>query len=240
MWTSSRGQATEPNLVVTWDSSFPHACEQVHPGAPQNGRMRVHPVGATALLVECEPDEVEAWRAELWRRRAAGELTATEIVPGARTVLLDGLRTPERTAEAIAGWAPPPPAAVAGRDTVSIPTRFDGPDLTAIADHWAMSVPAVVDRITRTEFRVAFCGFAPGFAYLTGLPAELAVPRHPSPRPSVPAGSVGLAGPYAGIYPTASPGGWQLVGHTDTRLFDVDRDPPALLTPGTRVRLEPA
>ena len=89
-------------------------------------------------------------------------------------------------------------------------------------------------RLTGTRFRVAFCGFAPGFPYLTGLPAELALPRLATPRPRVPAGSVALAGPYAGIYPGASPGGWLLVGRTDLVLFDVAADPPARLGPGTR------
>ncbi|GFJ90481.1 hypothetical protein Prum_041230 [Phytohabitans rumicis] len=103
-----------------------------------------------------------------------------------------------------------------------------------------MPVAEAVERLAGTELRVAFCGFAPGFAYLAGLPASWAVPRLASPRPRVPAGSVGLAGEYAGIYPTASPGGWRLVGRTDAVLFDVRRDPPALLAPGTRVRLVPA
>jgi KipI family sensor histidine kinase inhibitor len=84
---------------------------------------------------------------------------------------------------------------------------------------------------------VAFCGFAPGFAYLRGLPAAWAVPRLAVPRARVPAGSVALAGGYAGIYPSASPGGWRLVGRTAVTLFDVRREPPALLSPGTRVRL---
>jgi KipI family sensor histidine kinase inhibitor len=84
---------------------------------------------------------------------------------------------------------------------------------------------------------VAFCGFTPGWAYLSGLPEELTVPRLPTPRTKVPAGSLGLADRYAGIYPTASPGGWRLVGRTDVTLFDPERTPPALLVPGTRVRL---
>ncbi|MGW4502416.1 5-oxoprolinase subunit B family protein [Micromonospora sp. NPDC004336] len=220
--------------------------------------MRIRPVGAHALLLDCTPPEaaptpaadraaadpgataglVEAWRAELWRRRERGELTADEIVPAATTVLLDGVPDPAATAARIATWAPRPPAP--GRpaaDPVEVPVTYDGEDLPAVADHWGVDVAAVVERLTRTDFRVAFCGFAPGFAYLTGLPAELAVPRLPSPRPRVPAGSVALAGPYAGIYPTASPGGWLLVGRTATALFDVRADPPARLTPGTRVRL---
>ena len=87
---------------------------------------------------------------------------------------------------------------------------------------------------------MAFGGFAPGFGYLTGLPPHLHVPRRSTPRTRVPAGALGLAGPFAGVYPTASPGGWQLVGRTDAVLFDPDRDPPALLRPGVRVRFHRA
>ena len=95
----------------------------------------------------------------------------------------------------------------------------------------------MVARHESTEFVSAFCGFAPGFAYLSGLPDELPeVPRLATPRTHVPAGSVALAGRWCGIYPTASPGGWRVIGHTDATLFDVRREPPALLAPGTRVR----
>lgn len=200
--------------------------------------MRIRPVGAHALLLDCDdPDQVQAWHAELWHRRDAGELSAVEIVPAATTVLVDGVPDPEAAAARIAGWTPqggPDPVAAA---EVEVPTVYDGDDLPVVAAHWGVDVPAVVDRLRRTEFRVAFCGFAPGFAYLTGLPVELAVPRLATPRTRVPAGSVALAGPYAGIYPAASPGGWLLVGRTDLVLFDVRADPPARLTPGTRVRL---
>ncbi|MBQ1074194.1 allophanate hydrolase subunit 1 [Micromonospora sp. C31] len=245
--------------------------------------MRIRPVGAHALLIDCAgADQVEAWRAELWRRRDRGELTAVEIVPAATTVLLDGVPDPATTAARIAAWQPGPdapgapggpPAASAsapggppaasgpaadpavaggpitggsrgdagigadGVGLVEVPVTYDGEDLPIVADHWGVAVPAVVDRLRRTRFRVAFCGFAPGFAYLSGLPAELAVPRLSTPRPRVPAGAVALAGPYAGIYPAASPGGWLLVGRTGMSLFDVHADPPARLTPGTRVRL---
>ncbi|MDO3705408.1 allophanate hydrolase subunit 1 [Micromonospora sp. C28SCA-DRY-2] len=209
--------------------------------------MRIRPVGAHALLLDFAVPEaaagpgvadlVEAWRAELWRRRESGELTAAEIVPAATTVLLDGVPDPTATAHRIAGWTPRPAATTAPAGTVEIPVTYDGQDLPAVAGHWGVDVPAVVQRLRRTRFRVAFCGFAPGFAYLTGLPAGLAVPRLPSPRPRVPAGSVALAGPYAGVYPSASPGGWLLVGRTELTLFDVHADPPARLTPGTEVRL---
>ncbi|MFG3706705.1 allophanate hydrolase subunit 1 [Micromonospora sp. NPDC047670] len=222
--------------------------------------MRIRPVGAHALLLDCaapapgaggtrgtlaagDPGAgaglVEAWRAELWRRREQGELTAVEIVPAATTVLLDGVPDPVATAARIAGWAPRPaaPAGPTTADRIEVPVTYDGADLPVVAGHWGVDVATVVERLARTAFRVAFCGFAPGFAYLTGLPAELAVPRLPNPRPRVPAGSVALAGPYAGIYPAASPGGWLLVGRTAMALFDVRADPPARLTPGAEVRL---
>ncbi|MGC4808055.1 5-oxoprolinase subunit B family protein [Micromonospora sp. DT233] len=203
--------------------------------------MRIRPVGAHALLLDCDdPEQVEGWRAELWHRRAAGELTAVEIVPAARTVLLDGVPDPERAAALVAGWTPRTPDRAAPAAEVEVPVAYDGADLGTVAEHWQVAVPEVVDRLTGTEFRVAFCGFAPGFAYLTGLPARWAVPRLATPRPRVPAGSVALAGPYAGIYPSASPGGWLLVGRTELALFDVHADPPARLTPGTRVRLAAA
>ncbi|MGW4462214.1 5-oxoprolinase subunit B family protein [Micromonospora sp. NPDC004704] len=203
--------------------------------------MRICPVGSHALLLECaDGAEVEDWRAELWRRREAGELVAVDIVPAARTVLVDGVPEPERTAELIAGWTPRPTAGTGDGPLLEVPTVYDGEDLPAVADLWQVDVPTAVRRISGTELRVAFCGFAPGFAYLSGLPEPWAVPRLPSPRPRVPAGAVALAGPYAGIYPTASPGGWRLVGRTGLTLFDVRRDPPARLVPGTRVRLVPA
>lgn len=200
--------------------------------------MRIRPVGAHALLLECaDTAEVEAWRAELWRRRSSGELTAVEIVPAARTVLVDGIPDPAEAAKQIQQWTPAPASAAETGPEVEIPTRYDGPDLADVAAAWAVSVPEAVRRISGAELQVAFCGFAPGFAYLVGLPESWAVPRLPSPRPRVPAGSVALAGAYAGIYPSESPGGWRLVGHTDVSLFDVRRDPPARLMPGVRVRL---
>jgi KipI family sensor histidine kinase inhibitor len=195
--------------------------------------MRVRRVGADALLLEV--DDPAAWFAELRRRRDLGELRALDIVPGARTVLLDGLEDPLGTAEAVQEWyvgtatTTPPPE-------VTIPVVFDGPDLGEVATMWGVEPGEVVGRLERIPWRVAFCGFAPGFAYLAGLPYQFAVPRLATPRPKVPAGSIGLADRYAGIYPSASPGGWRLVGHTDVTLFDPDRTPPALLSPGTRVR----
>lgn len=198
--------------------------------------MRVRRAGTSALLVECRNSEqVEACRRDLHRRRDAGELAAIDIVPGARTVLLDGV--PPGTAALVESWPEPEAASVESGPQLTIPVVFDGEDLPAVATFWQVSVEEVIGRLVGTRFTVAFCGFAPGFGYLRGLPDELAVPRLPAPRPRVPAGAVGLAGAYAGIYPSASPGGWQLVGRTDSPLWEVRREPPALLAPGTRVSL---
>jgi KipI family sensor histidine kinase inhibitor len=203
--------------------------------------MEIRPVGSRALLVVCADEaETRAWHAELWRRRDRGDLDAVDVVPGARTVLVDGLSDPDGTASRVAGWAPPPPAEVGQGARVSVPVVFDGADLESVAGLWGVDAATVVERLTGAELSVAFCGFAPGFAYLAGLPAELAIARLPTPRAKVPAGSVALAGEYAGIYPNTSPGGWRIVGRTDASLFDVDREPPAVLTPGTHVRLEAA
>ena len=112
---------------------------------------------------------------------------------------------------------------------------YDGPDLHDVAARTGLTTAEVVAAHTALPWRVAFGGFAPGFAYLVGGDPRLVVPRRDHPRPTVPAGAVGLAGEFSGIYPRSSPGGWQLLGTTDVVLWDVDRDPPALLTPGTTV-----
>lgn len=201
--------------------------------------MRVLPVGDSALLVEAASgEEARALHAELLRRRAEGTLTAREIVPAARTVLLDGVDDPARlTAELTAAEVPPAPPRA--RDVVEIPVRYDGPDLADVAAHWDVDTREVARIHAGTEFSVAFCGFAPGFGYLTGLPRRYDVPRRATPRTAVPAGAVALAGPYTGVYPRSSPGGWQLIGSTDTVLWDHARVPAALLSPGTRVRFVP-
>lgn len=200
--------------------------------------MRVRRVGARALLIECRDDEhVEAWRARLWSSR--DEVGFTDLVPGARTVLIDGV-DPAATSELLSTWAPAPGADRLPGRTVEIAATFDGEDLPEVAALWGVGVSEAAERLAETPLTVAFCGFAPGFAYLRGLRPEWSVPRLTSPRSRVPAGSIALAGSYAGIYPSASPGGWRLVGHTDQELFAVRDEPPALLRPGTRVRWMPA
>ncbi|MFF6994230.1 allophanate hydrolase subunit 1 [Streptomyces sp. NPDC008313] len=198
--------------------------------------MRALPVGERALLVEVPSGEAaQALHAELLRRRADGSLTVGEIVPAARTVLLDGVDDPGRLARLLPGWEIPPLPPRAG-EAVEIAVRYDGPDLGDVARHWGVREDEVARIHSAAVFRVAFCGFAPGFGYLTGLGSRYDVPRRATPRTAVPAGSVALAGPYTGVYPRSSPGGWQLIGTADAVLWDHARVPAALLSPGTRVR----
>lgn len=196
-------------------------------------RVQVRPVGRRALLVEVPPDRVVRWHAALELLRHEG--LAREVVPAARTVLLDGLADPVGVRARVLAMTPPPLTATDG-PLVELAVHYDGEDLAEVARLWGTDPAGVVAVHTGTAFRVAFCGFAPGFGYLAGLPPHRHVPRRATPRTRVPAGSVALAGEWSGVYPTASPGGWQLIGSTSAVLFDVDREPPSLLAPGTRVR----
>ncbi|RVU22718.1 allophanate hydrolase subunit 1 [Streptomyces antnestii] len=201
--------------------------------------MAVRPAGRHALLVELpDAERTGAFHAELLRRRAAGTLPpVAEIVPGARTVLLDGVGDPELLTRQLATWDVPLHAPGEGA-VVEIPVVYDGPDLAGVAALWGIGEDEVAARHSSYTYRVAFCGFAPGFGYLTGLPDALHVPRHATPRTRVPAGALALAGPYTAVYPRATPGGWQLIGTMPdpAPLWDPSRDAAALLTPGTRVR----
>ncbi|MFJ8012459.1 allophanate hydrolase subunit 1 [Streptomyces sp. NPDC096339] len=203
--------------------------------------MRSLVVGAGALLIELDSAaEVAALHAELLRRRDAGELgPVRDLVPAARTVLLDGVRDPAALGARIARWEVPPLAPSQG-PLVTVEVRYDGPDLAEVARLWGVAPGEVSGIVGAAEFRVAFCGFAPGFGYLTGLPERFHLPRRDTPRPSVPAGSLALAGEYAGVYPRSSPGGWQLIGSTEAVLWDPEREPAALFAPGVRVRFAEA
>ena len=197
--------------------------------------MHVIPVGARAALVEVD-DAVTAIALATWARDAG--VVAEEVVPAARTVLFDGA-DPSAVRAAVDAW--PGHVEAAAGDEVRIPVTYDGPDLVAVARLWRCSEDEVVARHTSVVLVSAFCGFAPGFAYLAGLPEEWGpLPRRDSPRPRVPAGAVALADRWCAVYPSASPGGWQLIGSTDAVLWDPGHEPPALLAPGTRVRFEVA
>jgi KipI family sensor histidine kinase inhibitor len=203
---------------------------------------RLLPYGQSAVLVELDdPGDVLAVRDALLRQ---GNPAVRAVVPAARTVLVE--LDPDALVD-LPGWierclsAPAHGTAVADRPApVELAVRYDGADLDAVARRCGLPVAEVVRRHSAADYTVQFCGFAPGFAYLSGLDPVLRLPRLASPRPSVPAGSVAIAGEFTGVYPRSSPGGWLLLGHTDAVLFDLDREPPALLRPGTPVRLRPA
>lgn len=200
--------------------------------------MRAIPVGEHALLLEAaDPAELRALQAHVAALRATPELAEiTDVVPGACTLLLDGLSDPVGAARRSEHWALPRIAKDCG-DAVELEVVYDGEDLPLVARMWGVDVSEVAALHASVTYTVAFSGFAPGFAYMTGLPDEFAVPRRDTPRSRVPAGSLALAGPYTGVYPRQSPGGWQLIGHTDATLWDAAAQPPALLAPGTRVRI---
>ncbi|WP_020522792.1 5-oxoprolinase subunit B family protein [Catelliglobosispora koreensis] len=181
--------------------------------------MRVLEYGWDGLLLEV--DDPVGWFLAL---REHLETDVDDIVPAAETVLLKGVRKLPAL-ETVS-----PKTAIKTDRAVTVPVRWNGPDL----------FDGIVEAMRDTVFTVAFCGFAPGFAYLTGLPEAFHRPRLATPRRSVPAGSVAIAGPYAGVYPRESPGGWLLLGVTELVLFDLSKEDPALLTPGTTVRFTDA
>ncbi|OCI30501.1 5-oxoprolinase subunit B/C family protein [Oerskovia enterophila] len=226
-------------------------------------RLPVRPYGDRALMVDLPGlDEVHALAAALRARHVEG---VADVVPAARTVLVlldDAATTADLgrvEGEVRAAWAAvarradggagvashagAPGGVAPGEDVgpgeaavVEIPVVYDGDDLPDVAAWAGLSVAEVVARHTGREYVVAFGGFMPGFGYLSQVDPAIAAPRLATPRTRVPAGSVALAGDLTAVYPRATPGGWRLLGRTDVELFDVDRDPPALLTAGTRVR----
>jgi KipI family sensor histidine kinase inhibitor len=199
--------------------------------------MKVRPAGDRALL--CDVADLDTAH----RLRTAVVTAAydgvVDVVPGWRTVLivvdepahLAGVADRVRTLGLDASASNEPTTHV-------IPVHYDGLDLAEVAEHAGLSVDEVIRRHAAPTYTVAFIGFQPGFPYLAGLDPTLTTPRRESPRTSVPAGSVGIAGDVTGIYPRSSPGGWQLIGHTDVMLFDPDAALSALLAPGDPVRLE--
>ncbi|WP_436735711.1 5-oxoprolinase subunit B family protein [Streptomyces sp. BBFR102] len=201
--------------------------------------MRFLPCADQGLLVGTDSlDEALA----LYRALAESLPPGVEdLVPAARTVLLRLApgADPARVEQAVRGLRRGEVRAGAG-ELVRIPVVYDGEDLPRVAELTGLPAREVVRLHTGCTWTVAFGGFAPGFGYLTGGPPELAVPRRAESRTRVPAGAVGLADEFSGVYPRASPGGWQLIGRTEREMWREDRTPPALLRPGVRVRFEEA
>lgn len=208
--------------------------------------MRIRRYGESGLLLELSSSaQVTAVYRALHSARDDGRLDGVrELVPAARTVLVaaaDGATPPrERVGELVAdlgdldrlGTPSETPAEVA------IPVHYDGEDLDLVARTAGLSVAEVIELHSGAEYTVAFCGFAPGFGYLTGLPEPLQQARLDDSRSRIPAGSVGVAGEFSAVYPRSSPGGWRLIGRTEQVMFDPSADPPARLSPGDIVRFE--
>jgi KipI family sensor histidine kinase inhibitor len=198
--------------------------------------MRFLPVNLDALLVELDDlPQTLALLASLQAEPIAG---IEELVPAARTLLVRYRPTKVSRAALIERIGTRSLAAQVEREAtlIEIPVDYSGEDLDEVAQMLGLSRSEVIRRHTGSEYTVAFTGFAPGFAYLSGGDPLLNVPRRSTPRTRIPAGAVGLAGPFSGVYPQASPGGWQIIGVTDTPMWDLERELPALLQPGFRVR----
>jgi KipI family sensor histidine kinase inhibitor len=195
--------------------------------------VRLLPCGRRAVLVEL--DDVLGYQAAVTALDLAG---VEELVPAARTLLVrfDPAVTDAGRLGAVLRQVSPVDSRRPDSGEVVIPVVYDGEDLAEVASETGLSAAEVVARHSAGEYVSAFCGFAPGFAYLSGADPVLHVSRRSSPRTRIPPGSVAIAGEYSAVYPSASPGGWRLLGRTEVPVWDVERDPPNLLPPGTRVR----
>lgn len=198
--------------------------------------MKLMPCADSGLLVElADLDEVLALYAELDEERPDGVI---DMVPAATTLLLtiDPTRTDvERLSRQVSAITVGTHHRVKAGE-IEVPVVYDGEDLAEVARLTGLGERAVIEAHTGTAWTVAFCGFAPGFGYLVGGDDRLQVPRRDNPRTKVPPGSVALAGEFASVYPRESPGGWQLIGRTSLEVWNIEREPPALLVPGTVVR----
>lgn len=194
--------------------------------------MRLLPCGPRAVMAEYDSlDEVMAVDAAL---RAAALPGIDDIVPGARTILVHHRQVDRDMLDTLlvpAGTAPPATGPI-----VEIPVVYDGADLGEVSAATGLSVAEVIELHSSATYSAAFLGFTPGWAYLVGLPPVLHLPRRSTPRTVVPAGSVAIASEFTGVYPTNSPGGWHLLGHTDSVMFDAGREKAALVMAGDRVR----
>lgn len=207
-------------------------------------RPDVHRYGKRAVMLEWNRDEATVTNAPLvfaaWVRHNTELMSRlVDVVPGARTVVLV---SDAANVDAVVSLVDD---FTGGNDIVAedrhhdIDVEYDGEDLAMVADAAACSIEEVIALHSAPTYCVAFCGFSPGFGYLSGLHPRLHLPRRPSPRTVVPPGSVAIAGEYSAVYPSASPGGWNLLGRTSRSLWDLDRDDPALLQPGDTVRFVP-
>jgi inhibitor of KinA len=214
--------------------------------------MRIEPLGDSALIVRVSDDfnpetSSNAVLATVRQIEAAAILGVIELAPAYTTigVFFDPARTGnfdelKATIEHALQTSLEPARPRAGGETViEVPVCYEdefAPDLNDVAQHTGLSQDEIIRRHADRTYRVACVGFTPGFPYLSGLPSELATPRRSSPRKEIPAGAVAIGGTQTGIYPRNSPGGWNIIGRTPLRLFDVNRESPALFHAGDQVR----
>jgi len=198
--------------------------------------MRFLPVSRDTIMAECDNlDDTLALFHSMSRAAISG---IAEIIPAARTLMIrfkPALLTQNDLIHLVTAQDISQKQVTSG-NIIEIPVHYNGEDLDEVASLLGLSVEEIVRRHTGSSYCVAFTGFAPGFAYLSGGDPVFDVPRRKTPRMRIPAGAVGLAGTFSGIYPQASPGGWQIIGVTETAMFDLARHPPALLQPGDQVR----
>jgi len=210
-------------------------------------RARCYLLGETAVVLELEPPVTMTTQKRIWRlTQRLGEIPeVVEAIPGMNNITVV-LRNPQSVAldaiERLQRWWEESEALEPESRFIEIPVVYGnaaGPDLGDVARHAGLSEKQVVELHASVDYVVWFLGFQPGFPYLGGLPEPLHTPRRGEPRLMVPAGSVGIGGSQTGVYPLASPGGWQLIGHTSQALFDAKREEPVLLRPGDTVRFVP-
>ncbi|ERM07660.1 hypothetical protein L584_08540 [Pantoea agglomerans Tx10] len=210
-------------------------------------RARCYLLGERAVVLELEPPVSLESQQRIWglNQRLHAYASVLEVIPGMNNITLI-LRDPQQSAldaiERLQRWWEESEAQLPESRQVEIPVIYggeSGPDLTVVAEHAALTARQVVELHSSSDYVVFFIGFQPGFPYLGGLDPRLHIPRRAEPRVAVPAGSVGIGGSQTGVYPLASPGGWQLIGQTRTALFDPLQQPPTLLRPGDRVRFVP-
>lgn len=214
---------------------------------------RISPLGDSAILIswpELDPDDAAQLVQQLWHSLLRNDRDGTGfryegIVPGYCTLTLhyDPARWNWSEVSRLPVRLPDSGSAtndvLSERQRIEIPVCYDGDfaiDLPRVAEFSGLSPDEIIDRHLSAEYRVRMIGFSPGFPYLSGLPSQLATPRHSAPRLTVPAGAVAIGGQQAGIYPRESPGGWNLIGRTPVSLFQPMEDPPCLLLPGDSVR----
>ncbi len=209
--------------------------------------MRYYMLGERTLVIESRPPVSLSVQQRIWglAQQVVHEPGVAEVIPGMNNLTIQLQAIPPSQQSAIAqlkAWWQAAESFVPESRNIEIPVIYGnaaGPDLCSLAEKVGLTPKQVVEAHSAERYTVFFIGFQPGFPYLSGLSPSLACPRHKTPRLSVPAGSVGIAGSQTGIYPLASPGGWQIIGQTSYLLFDETRDAPFLLRPGDTVRFIP-